>query len=265
MHRLQRDGNGNNGYRMTRIRDVGKSLTIAALAGVSLMVAANASASWVAYVPMRYPTEVSNTLLSPSENCQNVYSRDTPFLPEHRGISGAHLGDFVIYQLEQPWGIQSSLNDDGATGWWVHQTDGSAEFHDDRFGRWIGNPPDPKNPGKFGICMMTVPADRNPWQADTDYSGGVIDHEWYPDFVFPIRGGTLTQFPPPFPPPPQFSDGSTFRWDTSLLADEVIEGRRTFWVEGFRPLQRLEGDKLITEFQRGSVRLVESIKSVNGD
>lgn len=265
MHFIQKDGYEKERSHKTQGRDIGRKLSMAASAGISLLVATNALAAWTAFVPMRYPTEVSSALLSPTENCQNVYARDAPFLPEHRGIAGAHLGDFVVYLLNEPWHTRSWVGADGAAGWWAHRTDGSVVFRIDEFGRWIGNPIDPKNPGKFGICMMLVPDDRVPWRTDTDYSGGVIDHEWYPEFVFPIRGGALTQFPPPFPPPPQFSDGSQILWDTTSVADEADAGRRTFWVEGFRPLQHLEGDKVITEFQRGRVRLVESIKSANGE
>lgn len=205
------------------------TLTMAAI-GASL--APGEANAWVQWVRYPYPA-IDNPALSPTDNCRAVYKwggprkteRKPPYVP----------GFTVYYQLHEPYATQAWNT---GNGMYVDEV-------------WIGNPPAGVARSKAGSCWSLLPADRTPLQADQDYSGEVIDHDWPLELVIPRPGAVPITFPPPFPPPPpQFTKEQL---DGFTITHTGPDGVKRHWVRGFRNIAQPSGDDLVDKLQMGWV------------
>ena len=216
-----------------------KALMSSIFALVGLAVLPTQANAWVQWIRYPYPTN-HNAAMSPTENCRAVYSLGGPRRSERKAPSvWAYL---VHYQLNEPYATPARLAGDGM----------------DIDGVWVGNPPAGVSPGKAGSCWSLVPADRRPIQADQDFSGEVIDHEWYPEFVFPRPPSQPIVFPTPFPPPPpQFTKEEL---DSFTYTFAGPNGTKRHWVRGFRNVTKIDGNNLIETLQAGWILYQDTFK-----
>lgn len=204
------------------------SSVIALATGLALPGDAQA---WVQWIRFPYPV-VDDPTLSPTENCRAVYvwggARRNERLPP--GVAAFN----VYYQLHQPWADMAYASGDGS---YVDNV-------------WVGNPPAGVNRAKVGSCWALVPGDRTPIQADRDYSGEVIDHQWELEFVIPRPPSPPIDDLPSPPPPPQFTKEEL---DDFTITFDGPNGRKRHWVRSFRNVIEVKDGALTGKLQTGWV------------
>ncbi|MBK8283458.1 MAG: hypothetical protein IPK97_00500 [Ahniella sp.] len=206
-----------------------KTLMSSIFALVGLAVLPTQANAWVQWIRYPYPA-IDNPGMTPTKNCREVYewgrSRGSERMAPHAPAFRVH------FQLHEPYATQAWLAGDG------EEIDGV----------WTGNPPAGISRRKAGSCWALVPADRTPLQADQDFSGEVVDHEWFPEFVFPRPPSQPIAFPPPPPPPPQFTKEEL---DSFTYTFTGPDGTKRHWVRGFRNVDQINGNDLIETLQTG--------------
>lgn len=224
------------GLRATLARTALLSSVIAITTGLGLPTNAEASVQWI-----RFPYPLNDDpSMSPTDNCRSVYRWGGARKEERQAPYAPALN--VYYQLHHPWAEAANMAGDG-------------EYIE---GIWVGNPPAGMHRAKAGSCWAIVPGFLIGLQADRDYSGGVIDHEWYPEFVIPRPPSPPIDDLPAPPPPPQFTkeelDGFTITFDGP-------NGKKRHWVRGFRNVIEVKGSEIVKKLQVGWV-LYEDTKAM---
>ena len=216
-----------------------KALMSSIFALFGLAVLPTQANAWVQWIRYPYPA-IDDPSKSPTKNCREVYEWGAPRKSE-RAPPGVPAY-MVLYQLDDPYDTASWNSGDG-------------EYID---GVWVGNPPPGVSRGVAGSCWGFVPAARTPFQADQDFSGEVIDHKWYPEFVFPRPPSKPVVFPPPFPPPPPKFTREEL--DSFTYTFSGPDGTKRHWVRSFRNADQINGNDLIQTLQTGWVLYKDTIK-----
>lgn len=217
-----------SGQHLAWVRRALCASVLAITAGLVLPTDAEASVQWIRFP---YPAN-DDPNMTPTKNCRAVYGWGGARASERQPPGVAALN--VYYQLHQPWADAAYVSGDG-------------DYVD---GIWVGNPPAGVSRAKAGSCWAIVPGFLIPLQGDRDYSGEVIDHEWYPEFLIPRPPSPPIDDLPSPPPPPQFTkeelDGFTITFDGP-------NGRKRHWVRSFRNVIELKDGTLTGKLQTGWV------------
>lgn len=227
-----------------RRRSVVSAMLSLVIAGT--FVSSPALAAWGFWA--RYPYPAHNPALTPSRNCQDYYLTNgtrafDPTLSPQSTYNGYRSGLISYYRLHEPYHSQSISSNNGA-----YNSEGD----------WIGNPPVPSRPRDYGACLTWRPADRNPLQADQDFSGEVVDFQWEPWMVFPLGGGTpVPTYPPPLPKPPTTTKEE---FNASTVDAGTVNGRKQYWIRASRNVDQIDGNKVNQMIQSGWILLREKAK-----
>jgi hypothetical protein len=182
--------------------------------------------TWYAGTDVAYAYPSHDPTRTPNQNCRDVY---TVLGTRPSTLRGAHTASDSLYVL-----TEETVSTYGNLGREVPDEDGPLLS---RFGStWIAESPDPANPGAYGYCMTTyLGMNYFPMQGDQDFSDGVIDHEWYPEFVWRPGLQPIPGFPPP---PPRFSKAELA---SSIKPAAPVNGVPTYWIYEMRLVKTNQG------------------------